>query len=82
MFWPILVCSIVTAGLWIARQFAPETLSPYADALAILIIVLMFIGLVRRAMGRARRATLRSLATGLVSDLDTRPVEPVTRDHR
>jgi ABC-type nickel/cobalt efflux system permease component RcnA len=82
MLWPTIGCSIVTAGLWVARQELPDSLSPYTDLIALALIILMLIWLVRRALAHGRRATLRRLATDLVNDLDSPPAEPATQDHR
>lgn len=52
MLWPTVCCSLVTAGLWIARQELPDSLSPYTDIIALVLIVTMFVWLVRRALRR------------------------------
>ena len=55
MFWPILECSIITAGLWIARHFVPHPLVSYADVIGLILIVVMFVWLVRRAGQRGEQ---------------------------
>lgn len=55
MLWPTVGCSIAAAGLWVARQFIPETLSPYSDFVAFVLIVLMFMWLLRRAYLRGQQ---------------------------
>lgn len=55
MFWPILECSAIATGLWFVRQSLPNSLSPYADVIALGLIVTMFVWLARRAGRRGEQ---------------------------
>lgn len=55
MLWPILECSAVAAGLWIARFFVPVALALPADVASLAIICTMFVWLARRARVHGER---------------------------
>ena len=52
MLWPILGCSIVTAGLWGARMLVPADMALPADVACLALIFAMFIWLARRSLHR------------------------------
>lgn len=52
MFWPILGCSAIAAGLWAGRLIVPAALAIPADVVGFVVICVMFVWLVRRAGDR------------------------------
>lgn len=67
MFWPILECSIVAAGLWFARSLVPDALAPYADVMALGAIVALFVWLARRALKRGAQDGINRYRSGSVA---------------
>lgn len=58
MLWPILECSAVAAGLWVARFFVPVALALPADVASLAIICTMFVWLTKRALKQGISAGL------------------------
>ena len=50
MFWPIVGCVLISAGLWGGRVYIPNDIHSYYDAASLIIITLVFAWLARRAM--------------------------------
>lgn len=78
MFWPILECSAVAAGLWIARFFVPVALALPADVASLTIICTMFVWLTRRAL---RRGEQRGAVYGAARAVSRYRARQATPDH-